>query len=66
MIKVAVVDDHQTTLDGLRAVIEKGMDMDVVLATLTAEEVLDYLEAQGPYAIDVLLVDFQRDNCLLI
>lgn len=53
-IRIAMVDDHQIVLDGLKALLEDVQDFEILLATTLPSEMLHFLTH---YPIDVLLTD---------
>ncbi|WP_324650226.1 response regulator transcription factor [Georgenia sp. H159] len=57
MIDVVLADDHPVVRAGMRAVVESQPDMRVVHETSTAEQLLDWLAADG--AADVVLLDLR-------
>ncbi|MCT4623283.1 MAG: response regulator transcription factor [Schleiferiaceae bacterium] len=56
MINVLIADDHQIMLDGLKAILNKEPDLDVVGTAHNGIEVLDLLKSTK---VDVLLLDIQ-------
>ena len=59
MIRILIADDHRILLDGLKVILEKVPDFDVVA---TAEDGLQVLELLKEYEVDVLLLDLQMPN----
>lgn len=55
-IKVIIVDDHDVVREGLRRIIEKREDIEVVAEAASAEDAVDLLKKHHP---DVCLFDIQ-------
>lgn len=59
MIRVLLADDHQLFLDGLKSLLEKDDEIEVIGEALDGHEVLEILE-QNP--IDVAILDIEMPN----
>jgi DNA-binding NarL/FixJ family response regulator len=53
-ISIAMVDDHQIVLDGLKALLEDVRDFEILLATTHPSELLHFLSTRP---VDVMLTD---------
>jgi DNA-binding NarL/FixJ family response regulator len=53
-ISIAMVDDHQIVLDGLKALLEDVQDFEIMLATTHPTELLAFINTQQ---VDVMLTD---------
>jgi DNA-binding NarL/FixJ family response regulator len=53
-ISIAMVDDHQIVLDGLKALLDDVQDFEILLATTHPSELLQFL---GSNPVDVMLTD---------
>lgn len=68
-IKVAIVDDHQVVINGLKAMFARQVQFTIIYTTIDAGELLSYLDS---HSIDVLLMDIQMpgtsgvDLCKLV
>ncbi len=56
MINILLADDHQILVDGLRAILERDPDLNVIGTAANGLKVLEFLEKQHA---DVLLLDLQ-------
>lgn len=59
MIKVAIVEDHKTTRDGLETIVNLSTDFRCVCTCSTAEEALKVLPQHDP---EMVLMDIQLPN----
>ncbi len=59
MIKVAIVEDHKTTREGLETIVNLSQDFRCVCTCSTAEDALKVLPAHEP---EVVLMDIQLPN----
>ena len=55
-ISVLIVDDHDIVREGLRRILGKREDIEVVAEAVTAEEAIDLIETHQP---DISLIDIQ-------
>jgi len=53
-IKVGIVDDHRLVRDGIKSLLEKSLEIDVVLEAQGGQELINLLETNEP---DVILMD---------
>lgn len=58
MIKILLADDHQMFIDGMRVLIDKKNDMQIVAEANNAAQVLDILEEKAP-EINVAILDIE-------
>ncbi len=56
MIRVLLADDHHILLDGIKAILERDPELEVVGTAGNGQEVLDLLKKES---VDVLLLDLQ-------
>ncbi|MEZ4685487.1 MAG: response regulator transcription factor [Bacteroidia bacterium] len=59
MIRILIADDHRILLDGLKVILDRVPEFDVVA---TAEDGLQVLELLEEHDVDVLLLDLQMPN----
>ncbi len=55
-IKIAIIDDHEVVINGLKAMLSNHEELNVVFATTQADVLMTYLENSGT---DVVLMDIQ-------
>ena len=58
-IKIAIVDDHQIVIDGIRSLLEDHKDFKIVACTTSPKEMLDII---GEKEIDILLTDIMMQE----
>lgn len=56
IIKIAIVDDHEVVINGLKAMLATYDDLNVVYTTTQGSELLNYLADNQP---DIILMDIQ-------
>jgi DNA-binding NarL/FixJ family response regulator len=56
IIKIAIVDDHEVVINGLKAMLTTYDDLSVVYTTTQGSELLNYLDGNQP---DIILMDIQ-------
>jgi DNA-binding NarL/FixJ family response regulator len=56
IIKIAIVDDHEVVINGLRSMLSAYDDLNVVYTTTQGSELLNYLANSQP---DIILMDIQ-------
>jgi len=55
-IKIIIADDHQIVIDGLKSILSKEIDMEVVKTAKNGEEVIDNLEKE---LVDIIVMDIE-------
>lgn len=60
-IRVVLADDHALVTEGLRALIDRQPDMEVVQIVQDGQELLHFL-ARAPTAVDVAVIDVQMPS----
>lgn len=55
-ISLAIIDDHQVVVDGLKAMLAGSNDLEVVFTTTSAEELIKFVKTNP---VDVILMDIQ-------
>ncbi|MEV0124740.1 response regulator transcription factor [Streptomyces sp. NPDC050703] len=58
-VRLLLADDHPVVRAGLRAVLDAEPDFEIVAEAATAEAAVERAAAQGPDAVDVVLMDLQ-------
>lgn len=54
MIKIMIVDDHPVMIDGLKSIISKEENMEIIATTSSGKQVLNLLSRNSP---DILILD---------
>ena len=55
--KIIIVDDHKMFVDGLSSILSQEKDIDIVLTSSSANQVLTYLKANPEENIDLVITD---------
>ena len=55
-VKLAIIDDHEVVINGLKAMLSNNEDLKIVLTTTRADVLLSFLKN---YGADVILMDIQ-------
>lgn len=59
MIKVLLADDHQLFIDGMKALLERAPEIEVVAEASDGQQVLEQLES---IQVDVIILDIEMPN----
>lgn len=54
-MKVLLVDDHEMMLDGIKAILERELEWELIQTAASGEEALEYLKRQP---VDLLITDY--------
>lgn len=55
-ISLAIIDDHQVVVDGLKAMLASSNDLEVIFTTIAGEELIKFVKTNP---VDVILMDIQ-------